>query len=79
MALVIYRLLEKKLGGKYTCSEIVDSLADMNFLKAGADGFIPTYTRTDFTDDLHETFGFRTDYEIVTPKQIKNILKTTKK
>lgn len=79
MALLIYRLLEKKLNDKYTCSEIVDGLRSMNFLKSGAEGYIPTYTRTDFTDDLHEAFGFRTDFEIVSTKQMKNILKIVKK
>ena len=41
------------------------------------DGYIPTYTRTDFTDDLHDAFGFRTDYQIITKKQMKKILKMT--
>ena len=39
---------------------------------------MPIYTRTDFTDDLHEAFDFRTDYEIVTNKEFKNIFKSTK-
>ena len=43
------------------------------------DGYEPIYTRTDFTDTLHEEFGFRTDYEIVTLKQMKNIFKVTKR
>lgn len=62
ISLVIYRLLEKKLNGKYTCQEIIDGLRDMNFLDIKGDGYIPAYIKTDFTDDLHETFGFRTDY-----------------
>ncbi len=78
VALVIYRLLEKKLNGKYTCHEIINGLRDMNFLKIKGDGYIPTYTRTDFTDDLHEAFGFRTDYQIVSMSQMKKIFKTTK-
>lgn len=79
IALIIYRLLEKKLNSKYTCSEIIDQLQDMNFLEVKGDGYIPTYTRTDFTDDLHEAFGFRTDYEIVKINRMKNILKLIKK
>ena len=35
--------------------------------------------RTDFTDDLHEASGFRTDYEIVKTSEMKNIFKATKK
>jgi hypothetical protein len=79
MALIIFRLLEKKLGDKYTCYEILDCLKEMNFLEAEDNGFIPIYTRTDLTDDLHDIFGFRTDYEIITTKMIKKIFKATKK
>jgi transposase len=79
ISLIIYRLLEKKLNDKYTCSEIISELKDMNFKVEKGEGYIPTYTRTDFTDDLHEKYGFRTDYEIVKTNQMKNIFKSTKK
>lgn len=78
ISLIIYRLLEKKLGERYTSSEIISGLRNMNFYEIKGEGYIPTYTRTDFTDDLHEAFGFRTDYQIVNNKQMKKILKTTK-
>lgn len=78
MALMLYRLLEKKLDEKFTCSQILSELKDMNFYEVKGDGYIPTYTRTDFTDALHEVFGFHTDYEIVTNKQMKKNLKKTK-
>ena len=78
LSLIIYRILEKKLGEKYTCNEIIEGLKDMNFNEVKAEGYIPSYTRTDFTDDLHEAFGFRTDYEIVTLKEMKKIIKRTK-
>ena len=50
----------------------------MNFHQIIGDGYIPTYTRTDFTDALHEAFGFRTDYQIVSNRQMKKILSDTK-
>ncbi|MDD4532717.1 MAG: IS1634 family transposase [Bacilli bacterium] len=78
MALLIYRLLEKKLKDQFTCDTMISSLRNMNFLESKGNGYIPTYTRTDFTDALHEAFGFRTDYEIVTLKQLKKICKATK-
>lgn len=78
ISLIIYRLLEKKLGEKYTCNEILTKLKDMNFYEIKGEGYIPTYTRDDLTDDLHEAFGFRTDYQIVSKKQMKNIFKVTK-
>lgn len=79
LALVLYRYLEKCLGEKFTSHEIISSLRYMNFNHIPAEGYIPTYTRTDFTDALHEVFGFRTDSQIVGTKQMKNIFKDTKK
>jgi len=78
ITLLIYRILEKKLSDEFTCHQIIDELRDMNFLKVPGEGYIPTYTRTSFTDALHEAFGFRTDYQIVTNKLMNNIFKTTK-
>lgn len=79
LALVLYRYLEKYLDEKFTCSEIVNGLRDMNFYRIPSEGYVPTYTRTDFTDHLHEVFGFRTDYEIVSLKKMKKYFKETKK
>lgn len=79
LSMVIYRYLEKKLGEKFTCREIIQGLRDMNFSEIVGDGYIPTYTRNDFTDALHEAFGFRTDYQIVSNRQMKKILSETKK
>lgn len=78
MALVIYRLLEKKLAGKFTSHEIIQKLRDMNFTETKGRGYVPNYTRTDFTDTLHETFGFRTDYEIIRKNEMKKIFRMTK-
>lgn len=78
IALIIYRILEKKLSEQFTCSTIIRNLRKMNFKEVKGEGYEPTYIRTDFTDALHEAFGFRTDYEIVTLKHMKKIFKTTK-
>lgn len=79
LSLVIYRFLEKRLEEKYTCEEIIETLREMNLNKVNEIGYIPAYTRTDITDSLHEKFKFRTDYEIVENKEIKKILRKTKK
>jgi len=79
ISLLIYRILEKRLGGAYTCSQILSALRDMNYLAVSGEGFVPAYTRTDFTDAIHDAFGFRTDYEILTHSHMKNIFKSTKK
>ncbi|EHQ91217.1 IS1634 family transposase [Desulfosporosinus youngiae] len=79
ISLIIYRLLEKKLGNKFTCSEVINGLREMNFYEIKSEGYIPTYTRTDFTDSLHEIFGFRTDYEIIKKAEMKKLFNPTKK
>ena len=78
ISLFIYRLLEKKLDNKYTSSQILNALRNMNVLETKGDGYIPEYMRTDLTDDLHELFSFRTDYEINTYKDLKKILEQIK-
>ena len=79
LSLTLYRYLEKRLKEEFTSSEIISQLRDMNFYSIPGEGYLPTYTRTDFTDALHEAFDFRTDYQIVTNKQMKKIFKDTKK
>lgn len=79
LSLTVYRYLEKRLNENFTNTEIVSQLRNMNFYSIPGEGYIPTYTRTDFTDALHDAFGFRTDYQIVTTKQMKKIFKDTKK
>jgi transposase len=78
IALMIYRILEKKLGDKYTCEEIIKTLREMDMRKVGKQGYIPSYTRTQLTDSLHENAGFRTDYELITPKSMAGIIRRTK-
>ena len=78
ITLMIYRILEKQLGQKYTCEELIGTLRDMNMRQVKDQGYIPCYTRTGITDALHENAGFRTDYELVTPKPMAGIIRRTK-
>lgn len=79
LSLLIYRILEHKLNEKYTSEKIITTLREMNVRNLEGIGYIPTYTRTEITDILHEKFNFRTDNEIILPKDIKKILKGNKK
>lgn len=79
IALIVYRYLEKKLDEKYTCSQLIDCLQEMNFLRFEGKGYIPTYTKTKLTDDLHAAFGFNTATEIIPIMKMKNICAQTKK
>ena len=78
IALMIYRILEKQMDEKYTCEEIIKTLREMDVRKVGEHGYIPNYTRTSLTDALHEKAGFRTDYEITTPKSMAGIIRRSK-
>jgi transposase len=78
ISLLIFRLLEKRLGDKFTCPQIIQGLRDLNFFEIPSEGYAPAYTRTDFTDALHEAFGFRTDYQILTNSFMKKIIKNSK-
>ena len=79
ISLLVYRLLEKRLGEKYTCQQILDTLRGMNLTRISKEGYyIPSYKRTDLTDDLHTSFGFRTDTEIITRSTLRSIIKKTK-
>ena len=79
IALLVYRILEKKLEEKFTCEEIIAALRGMRVTKAKNAGYIPSYTRTALTDALHEMAGFRTDYELIREKSMKGILRRSKK
>lgn len=80
IALMVYRILEKKLKEAYTCEEIIDTLRNMWMARPGEKlGYTPVYTRTDLTDALHETAGFRTDYQIITDVNMRKIIRETKK
>ena len=78
LALIIYRLLEKKLNSEFTCGEIISALKSMNFIRVRGEGYIPAYSRSNVIEALHEKFGFETDYQIITNREIKKIIKKTK-
>ena len=82
IALLIYKYLEKKVnraGKHFTTEEIVDTLRSMDFLSIAGEGYVPTYTRTDLTNHLHGSAGFRTDTQIVTRQKMRSIIAQTKK
>ena len=79
ISLLVYRLLEKKVGNNYTCNEILSTLRSMQVtLLSKESGYIPSYKRTVLTDDLHKAFGFHTDYEFISKSAMWSIIKNTK-
>ena len=79
ISLLIYRILENKLDYKYTNTQVIEKLRDMEVLEEKGAGYLPAYTRDDLTDDLHTIFGFRTDFEITTYENFKKIFKQVRK
>ena len=79
ISLLIYRILENKLNYKYTNTQIIDKLKEMEVFEEKGAGYSPAYVRDDLTDDLHKVFGFRTDYEIVSYEDFEKIFSSTKK
>jgi len=78
IALLIYRILEKQLNEDFTSTRLISTLRTMNVTKIGNEGFIPSFTRTEITDAIHENAGFRTDYEITTTKAMKGLCRRSK-
>ena len=79
VSLLIYRILESKLNYKYTNTQIIEKLKSMEVYEEKGTGYSPAYVRDDLTDDLHNVFGFRTDYEIINYENFKKIFIQTKK
>ena len=76
-ALFFLRILEHKTKHLFTADQLIKTLRSFRFLKID-EGYLPEYTRDDITDKLHEIFGFRTDYQLIRPSKMRNIIKNTK-
>ncbi len=74
IALLVYRLMDERLDHKFTCEKLLSTLRGMDMLELSGEGWVPAYTRDDVTDALHDAFGFHTDYEIVTNRQMGKVL-----
>jgi len=78
ISLLIYRILENKLDYKYTNTQIIEKLREMEVYEEKNAGYSPAYVRTNLTDDLHRIFGFRTDFEIISYKNFEKVFKQIK-
>lgn len=76
MALLIYRLLEKKyLNEEYTCYEIIDTLRGMNIVHLIGSNYTPAFMRKEITDRFSDIFGFQNSRELLTQKYLKKFLR----
>lgn len=78
LSLLVYRILERKLDGSYTCEEILGTLREMDFADIEDQGYMPLYRRSKLTDALHEACGLRTDYQFITRQKMREIQKKSK-
>lgn len=76
LALLHYRILEKRLKEKYTAPQIIATLRTMQLRHYDNGTYLPNNTRTEVTDALHEALGFRTDYQILSKSMIRSLKKT---
>ena len=79
IALLVLRMLQKKLTIKTTTEDILFTLRKMRVYKLRDLGYLCAYTRTDLTDNLNETFGLCTDTEFISAKTMKKNIQITKK
>lgn len=74
-ALLVLKLIEKKIGGDTSSEKLIETLRNMCLFRLGKKGYTPAFKRTDLTDRIHDAFGFRLDYELLDVKKLKKILK----
>lgn len=74
IALLVYRILEKKLDYKYTTSQLLKELRNTELLEIKGKGFIPLNERTQISDDLNKIFNTNIASEIISYKKIKKFL-----
>lgn len=78
LALLHFRLLQRSLKDTYTTDQLLRVLKSIRFADVEEQGFMPVYERQEITDQLHEACGFRTDYQFLTKRKMKEIQKKSK-
>lgn len=78
-ALCVWCAFMKDTGTFEMAPHMQEELSDMNFMKVAQEGYVPLYTPNAFTDLLHDSIGYRTDFEIISSKQIGKIMRNSKR
>lgn len=78
LALLVFRLFKQEVPG-YSSYELAKTLRQFNLAEINPGDYIPIFQRTDLTDKIHKSFGFRLDRELITQKYFKKICQQTKK
>ena len=79
ISLLVYRILEKEyLKENYTCSKIFETLRKLNVTHVIGNTYIPSFKRTEMTDELAEIFGFQPAREVLTQKYLNKFNRIVK-
>lgn len=81
LALLIYRIMEQKVNTeekKYTTTEIINNLRDLNITSLNDLCYTPSFKRTDFSDRLEEVFVLSLSKEGLSNKFINKQIKISK-
>ena len=70
--------LAKRKAELFSVHELIKTLRNMDMTFIGGEGYLPAYTRTELTNRLHGSSGFRTDYQITTKRMMNTIIAQTK-
>lgn len=79
IALKVYRILEKMLGGQDTVNDIIQTLRDMKVTHVQSKYYVPSFERTELVDRLQELFGFRLTTEVISEQKINLFLRNSKR
>ena len=79
LALLHFRMLKKALKTPCTTEQLLHILRSIKFADIEEQGFMPVYERQRITDELHKACGFRTDYQFITKRKMKEIQKKSKR
>lgn len=79
LSLLHFRLLQRELKIFCTTEQLLSVLKDMNFADVEEQGYMPVYECQEITDELHKVCEFRTDYQFITKRKMKEIQKKSKR
>jgi hypothetical protein len=78
ISLLVSRILELYLNDGYTRAEIAQTLKGQNITHVRGNDYVPSFVRTDLTDDLAKIFGFEFATELISEKNLKKYLRRAK-
>ena len=76
LSLLIYRILENKLEYKFSCSNIISTLQNMNSLKIEGLGYKQLFASNTIVEDLSNKFNININTDFISSKSFQKIFKS---